>query len=130
KDIKDMDITAPFPRITYDDAMAKYGVDKPDTRFGLHLQDITEFSKSADFKVFKSTAESGGLVNAIVVPDQADAYSRKDIDKLENFVNSRGSNGVAWMRSIDEGIAGRIVNHLDGGKRDLLTQLTNSNDDV
>ncbi|HIV81875.1 MAG TPA: aspartate--tRNA ligase [Candidatus Salinicoccus merdavium] len=128
KDIKDMDITAPFPRITYDDAMAKYGVDKPDTRFGLHLQDITEFSKSADFKVFKSTAESGGLVNAIVVPDQADAYSRKDIDKLESFVKIHGAKGLAWMKSNDEGFSGPIAKFFDGDKQDELKQLMNIND--
>lgn len=128
KDIKGMDITAPFPRITYDDAMAKYGVDKPDTRFDLHLQDITEFSKTVDFKVFRDTAESGGLINAVVVPDQADAYSRKDIDKLESFVKIHGAKGLAWMKSNDEGFSGPIAKFFDGDKQNELKQLMNIND--
>ncbi|WP_052256483.1 aspartate--tRNA ligase [Salinicoccus sp. YB14-2] len=128
KDIKGMDITTPFPRITYDEAMAKYGVDKPDTRFDLYLQDITEFSRTVDFKVFKSTAESGGLVNAIVVPDQADAYSRKDIDKLESFVKIHGAKGLAWMKSTDEGFSGPIAKFFDDDKQDELKQLMNVKD--
>src|SRR5699024_11569266 len=86
KTVKGLDIPVPFPRITYEDAMARYGVDKPDTRFGLELQNLNEFSSTADFKVFKAAVEAGGSVKAIVVPGASPDYSRKDIYQLEAFV--------------------------------------------
>ena len=106
KTVKGLDIPAPFPRITFDDAMARYGVDKPDTRFGMELKDLTAFSESVDFKVFKSAVESGGSVKAIVVKDAASDYSRKDIDKLEAFVKNYGAKGLAWMKMNEEGLQG------------------------
>lgn len=123
KDVKGVEVTTPFQRITHDEAMAKYGVDKPDTRFGLHLQDITEFSMTTEFKVFKSTAESGGMVNALVIPDKADAYSRKDIDKLESFVKTYGAKGLAWMKSSEDGFTGPIAKFFDEDKQAELKSL-------
>src|SRR5690625_1496229 len=123
KDVKGVEVETPFQRITHDEAMAKYGVDKPDTRFGLHLQDITEFSRTTEFKVFKSTAESGGMVNALVVPDKADAYSRKDIDKLETFVKTYGAKGLAWLKSSEEGFTGPIAKFFDEEKQAELKSL-------
>lgn len=123
KTVKGLDIPAPFPRITFDDAMARYGVDKPDTRFGMELQDLTAFSESVDFKVFKSAVESGGSVKAIVVKDAASDYSRKDIDKLEAFVKNYGAKGLAWMKMNEEGLQGPIAKFFDEDKKSKLSEL-------
>lgn len=123
KTVKGLDIPAPFPRITFDDAMARYGVDKPDTRFGMELQDLTAFSESVDFKVFKSAVESGGSVKAIVVKDAASDYSRKDIDKLEAFVKNYGAKGLAWMKMNEEGLQGPIAKFFDEDKKSELSEL-------
>src|SRR5699024_2634886 len=123
KTVKGLDIPAPFPRITFDDAMARYGVDKPDTRFGMELKDLTAFSESVDFKVFKSAVESGGSVKAIVVKDAASDYSRKDIDKLEAFVKNCGAKGLAWMKMNEEGLQGPIAKFFDEDKKSELSEL-------
>ena len=123
KTVKGLDIPAPFPRITFDDAMARYGVDKPDTRFGMELKDLTAFSESVDFKVFKSAVESGGSVKAIVVKDAASDYSRKDIDKLEAFVKNYGAKGLAWMKMNEEGLQGPIAKFFDEDKKSELSEL-------
>lgn len=81
KDVKGVDIKTPLPRMTYAQAMAEYGVDKPDTRFGLKLNDLSDFSRSVDFKVFRSAVENGGMVKAIVLKGEAGRFSRKDIDQ-------------------------------------------------
>lgn len=129
KTVKGLDIPAPFPRITYEDAMARYGVDKPDTRFGLELQNLNEFSTTADFKVFKAAVEAGGSVKAIVVPGAAPDYSRKDIDKLEAFVKNYGAKGLAWMKVNEEGMQGPIAKFFDDSKKQELTETLSLNTD-
>ncbi|CAM4180195.1 aspartate--tRNA ligase [Jeotgalicoccus halotolerans] len=129
KTVKGLDIPAPFPRITYEDAMARYGVDKPDTRFNLELQNLNEFSSTADFKVFKAAVEAGGSVKAIVVPGAAPDYSRKDIDKLEAFVKNYGAKGLAWMKVNEEGMQGPIAKFFDDGKKQELTETLSLNTD-
>src|SRR5699024_8497886 len=129
KTVKGLDIPAPFPRITYEDAMARYGVDKPDTRFGLELQNLNEFSSTADFKVFKAAVEAGGSVKAIVVPGAARDYSRKDIDKLEAFVKNYGAKGLAWMKVNEEGMQGPIAKFFDDSKKQELTETLSLNTD-
>lgn len=123
KTVKGLDIKAPFPRLTYDDAMARYGVDKPDTRFGLELQDLSDFAQTVDFKVFKTAVESGGSVKAIVVKNAAADFSRKDIDKLEAFVKTYGAKGLAWMKVNEEGLQGPIAKFFDDTKQSELTEL-------
>lgn len=131
KEVKGIEVKAPFPRMTYEDAMANYGVDKPDTRFGLLLNDLTEFSRTIDFKVFKSAVENGGAVKAIVVPNQAQNFSRKDIDKLESYVKTYGAKGLAWMKMTDEGLTGPIAKFFDEKTQDeLRTKLSASTDDL
>lgn len=87
-----------FPRMNYDDAMEHYGVDKPDTRFEMKLQDISEIAAASGFKVFAEATSTGGIVNAIVVKGQAEAFSRKDIDELTDFVRQYGAKGLAWAK--------------------------------
>ncbi|WP_239749216.1 aspartate--tRNA ligase [Mammaliicoccus sp. H-M34] len=108
KDVKGIDITTPFPRMTYAEAMDRYGIDKPDTRFGMELINLSELAAKMDFKVFKSTVENGGEVKAIVVEGAADDYSRKDIDQLQAFANIYGAKGLAWVKVTDEGLNGPI----------------------
>ncbi|MEB6200385.1 aspartate--tRNA ligase [Mammaliicoccus fleurettii] len=108
KDVKGIDITTPFPRITYAEAMDRYGIDKPDTRFGMELINLSELAAKMDFKVFKSTVENGGEVKAIVVEGAANDYSRKDIDQLQAFANIYGAKGLAWLKVTDEGLNGPI----------------------
>ncbi|MEB7779525.1 aspartate--tRNA ligase [Mammaliicoccus fleurettii] len=108
KDVKGIDITTPFPRMTYAEAMDRYGIDKPDTRFGMELINLSELAAKMDFKVFKSTVENGGEVKAIVVEGAANDYSRKDIDQLQAFANIYGAKGLAWVKVTEEGLNGPI----------------------
>lgn len=112
KEVKGIELELPFPRIKYNEAMARYGSDKPDTRFDMELVDVSEIVKYSGFKVFASTVEAGGKVNAINVKGNAAAYSRKDIDKLTEYVNIYGAKGLAWLKLDNEGLKGPIVKFL------------------
>ncbi|HFR3425232.1 TPA: aspartate--tRNA ligase [Streptococcus suis] len=108
KDTKGIDVTLPFPRMSYDHAMNFYGSDKPDTRFDMLLQDLTEVVKEVDFKVFSEAP----VVKAIVVKGAADSYSRKDIDKLTEYAKQFGAKGLAWVK-VDQGeLAGPVAKFL------------------
>ncbi|OAO32342.1 aspartate--tRNA ligase [Mammaliicoccus lentus] len=108
KDVKGIDITTPFPRMTYAEAMERYGIDKPDTRFGMELINLSQLASQMEFKVFKGAVENGGEVKAIVVENGADDYSRKDIDQLQSFASIYGAKGLAWVKVTDEGLNGPI----------------------
>jgi len=116
KETKGIDVSLPFPRMKYDDAMALYGVDKPDTRFEMLLQDLTELVKGVDFKVFSEAP----VVKAIVVKNAADKYSRKDIDKLTEQAKQHGAKGLAWVKVAEGELAGPVAKFLT----DLTSQLT------
>ncbi len=116
KETKGIDVSLPFPRMKYDDAMALYGVDKPDTRFEMLLQDLTELVKGVDFKVFSEAP----AVKAIVVKNAADKYSRKDIDKLTEQAKQQGAKGLAWVKVADGELTGPVAKFLT----DLTSQLT------
>lgn len=116
KETKGIDVSLPFPRMKYDDAMALYGVDKPDTRFEMLLQDLTELVKGVDFKVFSEAP----AVKAIVVKNAADKYSRKDIDKLTEQAKQHGAKGLAWVKVADGELTGPVAKFLT----DLTSQLT------
>ncbi|MDQ6599776.1 aspartate--tRNA ligase [Bacillus salipaludis] len=109
KEVKGIEIPAPFPRMTYDEAMSRFGSDKPDTRFGLELVDLSEIVKDSGFKVFSAAVANGGQVKAINVKASADKYSRKDIDALTEFVAVYGAKGLAWFKVEAEGINGPIT---------------------
>ena len=108
KEMKGVDIQTPFPRITYDEAMERYGSDKPDTRFGFELQDITELVKDCDFKVFTDAIDAGGSVRGICVTAAAEKYTRKKIDKLTEQVKSYGARGMVWMKVTDDGVSSSV----------------------
>ena len=126
KETKDIDITLPFPRLSYDDAMNQYGSDKPDTRFAMHLVDVTEIAKQADFKVFTEAA----VVKAIVAKNVADRYSRKDIDKLTEFAKQFGAKGLAWVKFADNAFSGPIAKFLPEISGDLSNKLALSDNDL
>ena len=107
KDVKGIDVELPLMRMPYDEAMAKYGSDKPDLRFGMEIQDITEVFKDTEFTVFKNVISEGGVINAIVVKDVADKYSRKDLDKLTDYVKTYRASGLAYLKYQDE-VSGSI----------------------
>ncbi len=88
KDVKDVEVPRPFPRMTYNEAMQRFGSDKPDTRFGMELIDVSELGEIMDFKVFKDAVTNNGQVKAIVAKGASDQYTRKDIDGLTEFVIS------------------------------------------
>ena len=107
KEVKGIDIKLPLMRMKYDDAIRLYGSDKPDLRFGMEINDITECFKETEFSVFKNVIEEGGVINAIVVKNAADKYSRKDLDKLTEFVKTYKASGLAYLKYQDE-ISGSI----------------------
>lgn len=109
KDAKGVEVSAPFPRMKYADAMARYGSDKPDTRFEMELTDLSEFAAGCGFKVFTSAVESGGQVKAINAKGAAGKYSRKDIDALTEFVKVYGAKGLAWLKVEEDGLKGPIA---------------------
>ena len=123
KDVKGIDIPTPFPRLTYHDAMARYGSDKPDTRFGLELVDASEIVKDSEFKVFASTVANGGQVKGINVKQSAEQYSRKDIDALTEFVKIYGAKGLAWIKVTEEGFTGPIAKFFDDNIQNQLKAL-------
>ncbi len=108
-DTKGINIQTPFPRITFDEAMIRFGNDKPDTRFDLELIDVCDIVKDCELKVFSSVVESGGQVKALNLKGLASEYSRKDADKLADFVKKYGAKGLAWMKFEEEGFKGPIA---------------------
>ncbi|MEA2013864.1 MAG: aspartate--tRNA ligase, partial [Thermodesulfobacteriota bacterium] len=102
------DLQIPFPRLTYNEAIERYGRDNPDTRFPLELEDLTDIAGDSGFRVFSEAAKSGGAVKALLLAD-GKALSRKDLDALGGFVGGYGAKGVAWVRVNEDGWAGSIA---------------------
>ena len=119
KETKGIEVTLPFPRMKYDDAMALYGSDKPDTRFEMLLQDLTAVVKGVDFKVFSEAP----AVKAIVVKGAADNYSRKDIDKMTEVAKQYGAKGLAWVKVVDGELNGPVAKFLTAIQGDLTSAL-------
>ncbi|MGI8167823.1 aspartate--tRNA ligase [Staphylococcus epidermidis] len=124
KDVKGIDVSGPFPRMTYAEAMDRYGSDKPDTRFGMELINVSQLGKEMNFKVFKDTVDNNGEIKAIVAKDAADKYTRKDMDALTEFVNIYGAKGLAWVKVVDDGLSGPIARFFEDTNVETLKQLT------
>lgn len=105
KEVLNVNITLPLPRISYSDAVERFGSDKPDTRFGLEITDITNLLKNTGFKAFISAIEGGGSIRAIKVPSLASKISRKEIDRLIQWIKAYGVAGLAWTKINDDGTA-------------------------
>ncbi len=120
----------PFRRIQYNDAINLYGSDKPDLRFGMEIQDITDVFKKTEFTVFKNVIEEKGIINAIVAKDAADKYSRKQLDELTEFVKSKKVSGLAYLK-IGEEITGSIAKVVSEAEvKALKKQLGLENNDL
>ena len=109
KDALGVELETPIKRITWNEAMDRFGTDKPDMRFGMELTNMADAVAGAGFKVFDSTLENGGQVKAITVPGGADKYSRKHIDEKQEYIKRFGAKGLAWLKVTDEGLTGPIA---------------------
>ena len=109
KEVMNIDIPTPFPRLTWDEAMERYGSDKPDTRFGFELKKLNDIVACCDFKVFTDALEAGGDVRGICIDGGSEKFSRKDIDKLTNETKAYGAKGLVWIR-VNEGEYASSVN--------------------
>ena len=104
KDILNIDLQLPLPRLTYDEAMTRFGHDAPDLRFGVEIVDLTDLAKTVDFRVFRAVADAGNFVRAICVPGGAAVFTRRRIDELTKFVQDDfGAKGLAWFRVEEDG---------------------------
>ncbi|AMO86054.1 aspartyl-tRNA synthetase [Solibacillus kalamii] len=124
KDVKGIDVVTPFPRMSYKEAMDRFGSDKPDVRFGLELKQLSDIVKESAFGVFANAVANGGEVKAINVKGAAANYSRKDIDALGEFAGRYGAKGLAWLKVTEEGLNGPIAKFFEGEAADTIIQAT------
>lgn len=124
KEVKGVEINGAFPRMTYKEAMRRYGSDKPDTRFEMELIDVSQLGRDMDFKVFKDTVENDGEIKAIVAKGAAEQYTRKDMDALTEFVSIYGAKGLAWVKVVEDGLTGPIGRFFEAENVETLLTLT------
>ncbi|MEO5509720.1 MAG: aspartate--tRNA ligase [Longimicrobiales bacterium] len=111
KDVLGVELAAPWPRLSFDDALRLYGTDKPDLRFGMPFVDVTQLLQSADFRLFQATIESGERIRGVVAPGGAQ-LSRKELDELTPIAKSAGAEGALWIKRTEEGLAGQFAKAL------------------
>ncbi|APT17832.1 aspartyl-tRNA synthetase [Amylolactobacillus amylotrophicus DSM 20534] len=129
-DVMGVDVQLPFPRLTWQEAMDRFGSDKPDLRFGMELQDVSALVKNSDFKVFSGTVANGGQVKAIVVPGAAAQYSRKQIDTKQDYIKRFGAKGLAWLKFTNGEFSGPITKFLPNELPLLADKLNVTDDDL
>ena len=130
KEVKGMDIELPLRRMKYDDAMEYYGSDKPDLRFDMKINNITDVFKNTEFTVFKNVVDNGGIINCLVVKGQAENYSRKALDGLTEFVKTYRASGLAYLKIADE-VSGSIAKVVTEDElKALKEQLSLENNDL
>lgn len=130
KKVKNLDIKTPFTRMTYEEAINTYGSDKPDTRFDMKIQDITFYFQNTEFSIFKEVINNNGIINCLVVKDSADKYSRKDVDKLTEFVKTYKANALAFLKYNEE-FTGSIAKFIDEKTaQELKENLSLENNDL
>ena len=125
KEVAGVDVKLPIKRMTFKEAMEKYGSDKPDLRFGMEITDITEAVKTSDFKVFKGAIEDGGSVRALCLKGGA-TMGRKDIDRLGEFVKTYKAKGLAWIQLKEEGIKSPIAKFLSEDEMNAIVSTMNA----
>lgn len=129
-DVKGIDVKPPFKRLSWDDSMARFGSDKPDVRFGMELQDLSEIFKDSNFKVFSGAIADGGQVKAIVVKNAADKYSRKKIDEQQDYIKRFGAKGLAWLKVEDGKFTGPVAKFVKDQQDQLTDRLGLENNDL
>jgi len=122
KELKGIDLKRPFQRLTYAEAMNRFGSDKPDVRFGLEICDFTETVRSSQFKVFASAVQKGGVIKGIRIPKGGD-MSRKDLDDMTPFAATFGAKGIAWTKITAEGWQSPIAKFLSDAERKAIEQI-------
>lgn len=130
KDIINVDLPTDILRMPYNEAMENYGSDKPDMRFEMKINNITNVFKNTDFMMFKSVLEENGIINAIVVKNAADKYSRKDLDKLTEFVKTYRAKGLGNIKYIDNEITGSLKGISEEEGKELIKVLNLENNDL
>ena len=124
KEILDIEIETPLPRLTFDEAMSRFGSDKPDTRFGMEITDISETVKDSEFAVFKNALENGGSVRGIVAKNGASILTRKEMAKLTAFIKGIGAKGLAYVRWVDDAPSCSFAKFMKEGELEkILTAL-------
>ncbi|QNG61106.1 aspartate--tRNA ligase [Bacillus sp. PAMC26568] len=126
KETKGIELNLPLPRMTFDEAMGRYGSDKPDTRFGLELINVSELVKDSGFKVFSGAVQNGGEVKVINVKGSAASYSRKDIDAMTEFVSQYGAKGLAWLKVEEQELKGPISKFFPAEEQESLKAVTDA----
>ena len=116
-----------FPRIPYTECMARFGSDKPDTRFGMEIHNVNDVFANTEFAVFKTILEANGQINAIVAENAADKFSRKDLDKLQEFVKIYGAKALSWLKMTDGVLAGSIAKVTTDEEKAALAKALNLN---
>ena len=119
-EVLDAEVSLPIPRMEYQEAMDRFGSDKPDMRFGMELQNISDLVQETEFKVFKQTVEAGGKVKGINVKQGADSFSRKALDELSGLVTEWGAKGLAWVKITEEGWQSSLKKFFEDKQRDLI----------
>ncbi|MBR3844751.1 MAG: aspartate--tRNA ligase, partial [Clostridia bacterium] len=122
KEALGVDIPLPLPRLTYDEAMNRYGSDKPDTRYGMELCDLSDVVADSEFVVFKNALENGGSVRCFTAKDAVSVYTRKTIDKLTETAKGIGAKGLAWVRLTEEGVASSFAKFMTEDQMTALIQ--------
>ena len=126
RNVKGIELDA-FPRIPYTECMARYGSDKPDTRFGMEIHNVNDVFANTEFAVFKTILEANGQINAIVAENAADKFSRKDLDKLQEFVKIYGAKALSWLKMTDGVLAGSIAKVTTEEEKATLAKALNLN---
>jgi aspartyl-tRNA synthetase len=127
REIQGVDVPTPFPRMTYDEMMDRYGSDKPDLRYGMEMSDLREVFASTDFRAFSSVLSDGGLIKGFAAPDGA-VLSRKDLDELVQIAKSRGAAGLVWIALAGEEVRSPVAKFLSQDELDGVRKATNAND--
>jgi aspartyl-tRNA synthetase len=125
KQCEGVELERPFRRMSYDEAMARYGVDCPDLRFGLEIEDVSEIFANSEFKVFRETVLDGGVVRAINLKDGAQS-SRKELDDLGDFAKSHGASGLAWIKIQNDQWVSPLTKHLSDEQQQALAKVLNA----
>ncbi len=123
REVLGVEVDTPFPRFTYADALERYGTDKPDLRFGMEFQDVTEVLRSTDFRLFRDTAGTGERIRGIRAPGGAD-LSRRELDELNNVARAAGGAGALWLRHTGDGISGPFARAMEGEARERFLRET------
>ena len=126
RNVKGIELDA-FPRIPYTECMARFGSDKPDTRFGMEIHNVNDVFANTEFAVFKTILEANGQINAIVAENAADKFSRKDLDKLQEFVKIYGAKALSWLKMTDGVLAGSIAKATSDAEKAALAEALHLN---